>query len=115
MEFKQLPSAFLLMMASGCGTALASSNAPELFIMQQADKITVQGTVVDATGEPLIGVSVLELGTTNGAITDIDGKFSLSVASGSKLELSYIGYKSIQVEAKADLGVITLSEDTEVL
>ena len=115
MEFKQLPSAFLLMMASGCGTALAASNAPELFIMQQADKITVQGTVVDATGEPLIGVSVLELGTTNGAITDIDGKFSLSVASGSKLELSYIGYKSIQVEAKADLGVITLSEDTEVL
>ena len=83
--------------------------------MQQADKITVQGTVVDATGEPLIGVSVLELGTTNGAITDIDGKFSLSVASGSKLELLYIGYKSIQVEAKADLGVITLSEDTEVL
>ena len=63
MEFKQLPSAFLLMMASGCGTALAASNAPELFIMQQADKITVQGTVVDATGEPLIGVSVLELGT----------------------------------------------------
>ena len=116
MKIKRFSQVFLLMMASGCGTVLAASeNAPEVFALQQAGKITVQGTVVDAKGEPLIGVSILETGTTNGTITDFDGKFTLSVSENAKLELSYIGYKSQQLTAKADLGVITLSEDTEVL
>lgn len=116
MKIKRFSQVFLLMMASGCGTVMAASeNAPEVFALQQTGKITVQGTVVDATGEPLIGVSILEMGTTNGTITDFDGKFTLSVSEKSKLELSYIGYKSQQLAPKADLGVITLTEDTEVL
>lgn len=116
MKIKRFSQVFLLMMASGCGTVWAASeNAPEVFALQQAGKITVQGTVVDAKGEPLIGVSILEMGTTNGTITDFDGKFTLSVSEGAKLELSYIGYKAQQLAAKADMGVITLSEDTEVL
>ena len=66
-------------------------------ISQQSAKITTQGTIVDAQGEPLIGVSILEVGTTNGTITDIDGKFTLQVASGATLEISYIGYKNSTV------------------
>ena len=52
---------------------------------------TVTGTVVDATGEPLIGASVLQQGTSNGVITDIDGKYSIQVPSEATLEFSYVG------------------------
>lgn len=54
----------------------------------------VTGVVVDATGEPIIGASVLEIGTTNGTITDVDGNFTIQVPVGAKLEVSYIGYKN---------------------
>lgn len=55
---------------------------------------TITGTVVDATNEPVIGASVVEAGTTNGTITDLDGKFSLNVSQGAKINVSYIGYKT---------------------
>lgn len=58
---------------------------------------TVTGTVVDAIGEPIIGASVLEMGTTNGTITDVDGNFTLQVPEGTKLEVSFLGYKSQQI------------------
>ena len=57
----------------------------------------VTGVVVDATGEPIIGASVLEIGTTNGTITDVDGNFTIQVPVGAKLEVSYIGYKTQQI------------------
>lgn len=74
----------------------------------------VSGTVVDATGEPLIGVSVLEDGTTNGGITDFDGNFTLTVKSGAKLTFSYVGYTS-QTLAAANGMKVTLQEDNTVL
>lgn len=54
----------------------------------------VSGTVKDANGEPLIGVSVMEVGTNNGAVTDVNGKYTLSVKPGAKLKLTYIGFTS---------------------
>ena len=78
-------------------------------------KVTTTGQVVDAKGEPLIGVSILEVGTTNGTITDIDGNFTLSVNEGATLEISYIGYKTQTLPARAKLGQIVMKEDTEVL
>ena len=76
---------------------------------------TVQGTVIDAAnGEPIIGASILEIGTTNGTITDFDGNFILNVSEGAKLSISYMGYKTQELEAKGTLAV-RLSEDTEVL
>ena len=74
----------------------------------------MSGTVVDASGEPLIGVSVLEDGTTNGGITDFDGKFTLTVKSGAKLTFSYVGYTS-QTLAAANGMKVTLQEDNTVL
>lgn len=116
-RFSQL--LLLLLMTSGSGTAFANANSTSGFnglpISQQANKITVQGSIVDAKGEPLIGVSILEKGTTNGTITNFDGKFGLSVSKGSTIEISYIGYKTLSLAAKANFGQITMKEDTEVL
>lgn len=82
----------------------------------QNQKINVTGVVKDATGETVIGASILEKGTTNGTITDIEGKFSLSVSPKSSLEVSYIGYapQEIPVSGKTSFN-ITLKEDSEML
>ena len=74
----------------------------------------VSGTVLDATGEPLIGVSVLEAGTTNGVVTDFDGNFTLTVKQGANLTFSYIGFLS-QTLAAANGMKVTLQEDNKVL
>ena len=74
----------------------------------------VSGTVLDATGEPLIGVSVLEAGTSNGVVTDFNGDFTLTVKQGAKLTFSYIGYLSQTLAATNGMKV-TLEEDNKVL
>ena len=58
----------------------------------QQEKITIKGAVTDIKGEAIIGANIIEAGTTNGTITDIDGQFSLQVDKGAKLIISYIGY-----------------------
>lgn len=75
----------------------------------------VKGVVVDANGDPVIGANVVEKGTTNGTITDMDGKFSLSVGKGAILEVSYIGFKNQQVAADSNNLNITMREDSEQL
>lgn len=81
---------------------------------QKSKKIT--GTVVDETGLPVIGANVVQKGTTNGIITDVDGRFSLEISENSILEISYIGYlaQSIPVENKSFFQII-LKEDTQKL
>lgn len=81
-----------------------------------AQQISITGVVVDTHNEPVIGASVLEKGTSNGTITDVDGKYTLKVASGSTLVFSYIGYTTqvIEVGFKTSINV-TLVEDTEQL
>ena len=74
----------------------------------------VSGTVLDATGEPLIGVSVLEAGTSNGVVTDFDGNFTLTVKQGAQLTFSYVGYTSQTLAARNGMKV-TLQEDNTVL
>lgn len=74
----------------------------------------VSGTVLDATGEPLIGVSVLEAGTSNGVVTDFDGNFTLTVKQGAQLAFSYVGYTSQTLAARNGMKV-TLQEDNTVL
>lgn len=76
----------------------------------------VTGVVKDATGETVIGASVVEKGTTNGVITDFDGVFKLTVSENAVLQISYIGYQTqeVKVAGKTTLD-ITLREDTEML
>ena len=71
---------------------------------------TITGQVKDATGEPVIGASVLINGTSNGTVTDLDGNFSISVQPGATLTISYIGFQKQQVAAANGM-VITLQED----
>ena len=73
------------------------------------------GVVIDkATGEPIIGASVLERGTTNGTITDFDGNFFLEVPEGATLEISYVGYATQTIAAGDNVNVL-LAEDSELL
>lgn len=83
----------------------------------QQQKQVVTGVIKDVTGEPIIGASVVEKGTTNnGAITDIDGKFVLSITPGAILVVSYIGYQTQEVKSVAGKVLnIQLKEDTEML
>ena len=93
---------------------MAGSNETSLEIVQQ--QIKVSGVVKDSMGEPVIGASVVEKGTSNGIITDINGNFSLSVTSGATLAISYIGYKTQEVQAVTGKVIdVTLKDDTEML
>lgn len=88
-----------------------------LAITAGAQSKSVSGTVVDKTGEPVIGASVVVKGTTNGTITDFDGNFSLQgVPSDGTIQISFVGYKTqdISVAGKSNIKV-TLAEDTEML
>lgn len=78
---------------------------------------TVSGTVVDMTGETVIGASVVVKGTTNGTITDLDGNFTIQdVPENGTIQVSYVGYKTVDVSVSGQSTIkITLEEDTETL
>lgn len=81
-----------------------------------AQNITVKGTVKDVNGEPLIGVNVLQVGTTNGIITDFDGNYQMNVPSNARLSFSFIGYRTqyVSVNGRKQINV-TLEEDAKTL
>ncbi|MDR3267816.1 MAG: TonB-dependent receptor [Tannerella sp.] len=86
----------------------------------QPAKEKITGTVVDVNGEPIIGANVVEKGTTNGNITDVDGKFSLSVSDNAVLQISFIGYITQEISAVSGGGggkplIIKLIEDNQAL
>ena len=100
---------------TGCPLAvMAEGNETNLEVVQQ--QIKVSGVVKDAMGEPVIGASIQEKGTSNGIITDINGNFSLSVNQGATLVISYIGFKTQEIPVVAGKILdVTLKEDTEML
>ena len=86
-----------------------------LCTMSTLAQVQVSGTVTDnVLGEPIIGASVVEVGTTNGTITDLDGNFSLQVKSGAQLQFSFVGYVTQVLAAAPNMNVV-LSEDNELL
>lgn len=106
----------------GICMTLGMSYTPKLFAgltyqvetVQQNKKIT--GVVVDDKGEAVIGANILIKGTTNGTISDMDGKFALDVTEGAMIEISFIGYTSQNIKyiGQTDLKIV-LKEDTETL
>lgn len=90
----------------------AQGNSMDMSILQQNQGI--KGSVLDATGEALIGASVKVVGTTTGAVTDIDGNFTINCKPGTMIEVSYIGYKTLKVKAATGMK-ITLQEDGKAL
>ena len=81
-------------------------------IMYAQTEIT--GTVVDGTGEPIIGATVMEKGTSNGAITDLDGNFKLKVAAGQTLVFSYIGFEKQELPAQQGMQVTMTDNAAEL-
>ena len=106
---------FLMGTLSGTANAAPSSAAvDDVRITQQSE--TASGIVKDATGETVVGASVVVKGTTNGVMTDFEGAFSLkNVKKGDIIEVSFVGYKTQEVVWNGRSLNITLVEDTEML
>ena len=85
-------------------------------VVQQQQGKRITGIVKDPNGEPIIGANVMEKGTTNGVVTDIDGKFMLTVSEKAVVQISYIGYlgQDISVGSRTDFSII-LKEDSQNL
>lgn len=104
---------FSMALSQNCVLGVNATEAPHaLSVSQQVSKI--KGNVVDSNGEPIIGATIMEKGTTNGTVTDLDGNFALNVAAGAIIQISYIGFETQELKASDNLR-IKLKEDTEVL
>lgn len=103
-----------LLLSSGNVIATQTTIDGSLRVTEQLQTQIVNGLVVDVNGEPVIGASVVEKGTTNGGITDINGKFTLNVKPGSTLQISFVGYQTQEVKATKTVKVV-LKEDSELL
>ena len=89
-----------------CGLALSATAF--------AQQVVVKGHVKDATGEPIIGAAVRVNGQSGGAVTDLDGNFSIKADKGSTITVTYVGYEQAQAAAANNM-VITLKEDNQSL
>lgn len=107
-----------LLEGSNC---LATFNNGHIIIKKQTQAVSqvtkkISGIVKDESGEPVIGANVIEKGTTNGVVTDIDGRYSLIVSEGAQLQISYIGYNTTEVKVgSSNIINISLREDSEAL
>ena len=96
--------------------AQAAELGSESIASIQQQTITVSGVVMGNDGEPLMGVNVVEKGTTNGTITDLDGKYTLNVGLNAVLQFSYIGYVSSDIAVNGQRTVnVTMKEDSQNL
>ena len=111
MRLKSFSIAFWLQLMIGCLALLHSEGS----YAQGTQNVT--GTVLDAvTREPMIGVSVMEKGTSNGAVTDLDGRFVLQqVRRGAAIVFSYVGYVDLEMQASRVAGEILMTEDDKTL
>lgn len=107
----------LILKESGCTFVIKNNHIiiSAQTVQQQKKQVTVSGTVSDNLG-PIVGANVVEKGTTNGIITDMDGNYTLSVSEGAVLQFSYIGYitKEITVGNQKNINV-QLAEDAQKL
>lgn len=111
-----LLTGFAVLGASPWPVSAAPSRVVSVAPGLQSKPVTVTGVVTDASGEPLIGASVIEKGTKKGVATDIDGNFSLSAPADGELEISYVGYKTATVNIGGRTNIdIVLQDDSAVL
>lgn len=114
---------FLMLLALSClplGNAVAEqvNGLMSLPIHQEVLQNTVKitGQIVDSQGEPIIGATVMEMGTTNGIVTDLNGNFSLNVSPTHRLQISYVGFQTQELSIGSNRSFrIVLKEDAELL
>ena len=85
-----------------------------LAIAAFAQNQTFTGTIVDTNGEPVIGATIVQKGTSNTTVTDLDGRFSINAPAGAELEITYVGYGKQTVLARQNMSIV-LTEDAELL
>ena len=107
-----LASALFVCVASGGGFSEAQAADNQSLATETQRKTQITGKVVDPQGQPIVGVAVVEAAAaTNGTTTNADGQFTITVAEGAPLQVSFIGYKTVTAPARAGMEV-TLEEDT---
>lgn len=97
-----------------CGYEVNGKKIYLTAVKKESSRITAKGVVKDSSGQPVVGASIIEQGTNNGTITDINGQFSLPVSSNAMLEVSCIGYSTQQTKASTNLS-LTLADDSNFL
>ncbi len=104
----------LFLLGNSTMMAIETPSEASYGITEQQQSVAITGIVTDTNGEAVIGASVIEKGTSNGTITDINGRFTLNVKEGATLQVSYVGYKTQEVKATRNMTVKIL-EDSELL
>ena len=108
-EFRVVDRQIVLMPVS-----LQTVNSPSVVVQQQGRRIT--GTVIDDQGDPIIGANIIEEGTTNGVISDLDGKFALTVPENATLQISFIGFITQEIPVRNQSNItVTLRENLQTL
>lgn len=103
-----------LFFSSSSVMATQTSSDNTYGVKEQMQSVSVTVTVVDSKGEPIIGANVIEKGTSNGGITNLEGIFEMKVKSGATLQISFIGYATQEIKAAPNVKVI-LKDDSELL
>jgi TonB-linked SusC/RagA family outer membrane protein len=115
-KLKRMMTLSVLLLIMGIGTVSARGSYSQESPEPAQSKTRITGTVVDPTGESIIGANVVEKGTTNGVITDADGKFTLDVGANAVLQISYVGYVMQEIAAgNRTYLTVVLAEDQMML
>ena len=109
-HFALIGALFLSSGLTGNLAYMQASPSPQI-VNESKSTVNITGTVVDEQGEPLVGVSVMEVGSNRGGVTNVDGKFSFKAASDAKLKITFLGYKTVTVKAKENLQIVLQSDN----
>ena len=103
-----------ILLASGmtCGTAMAASPNQAMSVTQSST--IIKGQIVDAEGEPIVGATVVEIGTTRGTVSDLDGNFQLNASANAKLRITYVGYKTVETKAQEGMKVVMQHDNAQL-
>lgn len=104
-----------ILLASGLtGSSYAMATPPTQSQSVTQSSTIIKGQIVDAEGEPIVGATVVELGTTRGTVTDIDGNFTINSNANAKLRISYVGYKTVETKAANGMKVVMQNDNAQL-
>lgn len=104
-----------ILLASGLtGSSYAMATPPTQSQSVTQSSTIIKGQIVDAEGEPILGATVVELGTTRGTVTDIDGYFTINSHANAKLRISYVGYKTVETKAANGMKVVMQNDNAQL-
>lgn len=104
-----------ILLASGLtGSSYAMATPPTQSQSVTQSSTIIKGQIVDAEGEPILGATVVELGTTRGTVTDIDGNFTINSHANAKLRITYVGYKTVETKAVNGMKVVMQNDNAQL-